>query len=553
MSDQRNMQTIRVLAIKATAGAGIGTSQQITEDPFKDAYGPDGVLEPPYPLLELSTLTEASDILRQCIDAYQANITGFGWAVKYNIDYESNEVSQEVKNQADAEWATLEQFLLHCNPERSFTKLNKMIVGDKELTGISYLEVLPYGDGEPCGFEYIPSHTIRMSPLDTQVIMVKRTILTPKGPQEVKWPMRFRRFLQIRGTSRTWFKQFGDPRILDRVTGQYVPDGQKINADRIANAILSFKIDVSWSSYGVPRYMGALMPMLGSRKAEELNNKYFDKGRHIPLAIVVENGMLTKKSFEELTEYMAGLEGVSNAHGFLLLEAEGIEKNATGEQADVKIRFEKLVDIMPKDALFLQYSEKSRNKVRSQFRLPGLYTGDSQDFTRATAYEAKKTTEEQVFQPEREELAHIYNNTVLPALGIKYVSLYFKGPSLSDQKEKSIAIAPYITAGAATPNMLLDALGELLGKTFEPFVEDWGNKPMALALKELELAAAASAAEPITASVELTVDPDDEILDEETKTIKQEILKLQKSTTINIIQILKELRDDIREALKDVA
>ena len=35
--------------------------------------------------------------------------------------------------------------------------------------------------------------------------------------------------------------------------------------------------------------------------------------------------------------------------------------------------------------------------------------------------------------------------------------------------------------------MLIDALGDLLGKSFEPFQGEWADKPLQILLKEMEL------------------------------------------------------------------
>ena len=41
--------------------------------------------------------------------------------------------------------------------------------------------------------------------------------------------------------------------------------------------------------------------------------------------------------------------------------------------------------------------KNNRDKIRSAFRLHPIYTGESQDYTRATADTARQVTEEQVF------------------------------------------------------------------------------------------------------------------------------------------------------------
>ncbi len=91
---------------------------------------------------------------------------------------------------------------------------------------------------------------------------------------------------------------------------------------------------------------------------------------------------------------MNGLEGVENAHKFLLLEAEGIAKgkNIHGDEeiAPVKVDIKSLAEILQEDALFLEYDQKNRDKIRSAFRLPHFIQ-----------VKLKITTERQLTQQER--------------------------------------------------------------------------------------------------------------------------------------------------------
>lgn len=84
-------------------------------------------------------------------------------------------------------------------------------------------------------------------------------------------------------------------------------------------------------------------------------------GRHVPAAITIENGMLSEDSYTQLQNYMNGLEGVENAHKFLLLEAEGIAKgkNIQGDEeiTPVKVEIKSLAEILQQDALFLEYDQ----------------------------------------------------------------------------------------------------------------------------------------------------------------------------------------------------
>jgi len=112
-----------------------------------------------------------------------------------------------------------------------------------------------------------------------------------------------------------------DPRTMNAATGEY---SEETPSNLVASEVINFKIGSG--TYGVPRWIGNIVNMYGARKAEELNYLYFKQGRHVPAAITVENGMLSESSYEQLQEYMNGIEGSDNAHKFLLLEVEGIPR-----------------------------------------------------------------------------------------------------------------------------------------------------------------------------------------------------------------------------------
>lgn len=112
--------------------------------------------------------------------------------------------------------------------------------------------------------------------------------------------------------------------MMDMRTGEYV---KTLSEEYRANEVIHLKIGSG--TYGIPRWVGNIVNLYGARKAEELNFMYFKQGRHVPAAITVENGMLSETSYKELHDYMNDLEGVENAHKFLLIEAEGIAKEKT--------------------------------------------------------------------------------------------------------------------------------------------------------------------------------------------------------------------------------
>lgn len=463
-------------------------SKAVDEDEFHGLYEDGAVLEPLYNPEQLTRLSENSDILQQCIDAYKTNIVGFGVDFDYDIDVDKQ--NESIQSALDKEWTKYENFFKFCNFDESYTEIMKKVVDDRERIGWGTLEVIEDAVGRPAGLEHIPAHKVRLCKRERKAITVKTMVPNDDGELiEITIMKKFRKFVQIVDSQKVFFKEFGDPRTLNCKTGLYdeaTPDEDK------ATSIMFFNIYCPYTPYGLPRYIGQLLNVQGNRKAEELNYTYFMDGRHMPMAIIVENGKLTDDSIQNISNS----KGDKARHKYLILEAEGAEKSVSigddDEKAKVNIRFEKLAEMLEKDGLFQDYCKNNRDKIRSAFRLHPIYTGESQDYTRATADTARQVTEEQVFQPEREDIAFKFNNTLKRVLEINQVSMKFVAPTISDKAEIATAIAPYVQAGAASPNMLIDALGDLLGKSFEPFEGEWADKPLQLLLKEMELEASQS-------------------------------------------------------------
>jgi len=311
---------------------------------------------------------------------------------------------------------------------------------------------------------------------------VEFTITENGVPKKIKRWKKFRRYVQMVNGKKVFFKEYGDPRVMNLTNGKF---DESTPEHLRATEVIHFKIGSG--TYGIPRWIGHIVSLYGARKAEELNYMYFKQGRHTPAAIVVENGMLSEQSFNQLQEYMNSIEGVENAHKFLLLEAEGIpqENFVDGEEkvTPVKVQIKSLAEVLQQDALFLEYDQKTREKLRSAFRLPPLYTGEAHEYNRATADTARKITEEQVFQPERNSLANKLNTLFLPALELQRVKITLKGPDFRDPVEIAKVLTPFINAGAVSPNDLRDLLGRVLGKTLEEWPEEF-NLPFQMVLRE---------------------------------------------------------------------
>lgn len=418
----------------------------------------------------LRGLVQNSTILPQCINAYKRNIAGFGIIIKY---IEDEKETDEMK----AEWNRLEKIIdlltMDCSTKEVFEK----VVEGREKYGISYIEVIRDMKGNVSQIEYINDpETIDMTcPLEPYVdidYFYKGEVITRKK--------KFKKYRQSVGGKTVYFKEFGDPRIMDRRSGMYLGSDKnvtEIDIDNQANELLEFKIGTMY--YGEVRWIGQVLTLDGNRRAEILNNNYFREGRHIPLMIIIKGGKLSEKSFGKLNSYMDDIKGENGQHGFIVLEAESEDTETNfedGSKVDVEIK--DLASILQKDELFQEYQDNGRRKTQSSFLLPDLYVGYTTDFNRATAQTAMEVTEKQVFQPERESLAWILNNVLLNGYGFKHVKAVFDEPDITNPDDLQKVLNVTERAGGMTMNDARDLTGKILNKQVENYPDEIGNMPL---------------------------------------------------------------------------
>lgn len=456
----------QVRIVKGTAPVEkADTSVQLTTS---EAYNAGDWITPPNDMRGLRQMVKHSTILPQCIRAYKNNIAGFGIGIRYVEDVE------ETPEMA-AEFKRAEEIVELLNTEQDTKEVFEDVIEARETYGIAYLEVIRNFSGEVVQIEFIketPSVS-KTKPLDPYI----PSIYYHHGKQ-VERKKRYCKYKQEIGGKTVYFKEFGDPRIMDKRDGLYLQEGQTIDLDNQANELMEFAIGTE--PYGEVRWIGQVLGVDGSRRAEGLNNNYFVNGRHTPLMIIVKNGTLTDDSFAKLQQYINDIKGEAGQHAFLLLETESSD-GRTDFEADEKpdIEIKDLASILQKDELFQDYLDNNRRKVQSAFQLPDLYVGYTTDFNRATAQTAQEVTEEQVFQPERKSLAWAINNRLLNGYQFKYVECYFLEPDISNPDDLAKILTICNNAGGLTPNKAKQIVLEALGEVSEDYPEEWGNIPLA--------------------------------------------------------------------------
>ena len=409
----------------------------------------------PYDRKSLRLMVEQSTILRQAIDAYAHNIAGYGFLPEY-VEETSNDTAKE------AEWNRLQETLDWMGFDEPLTKIFKQLVNDRETIGEAFIEVLRDNKGEVI-------ELVRVNPDDMEVSKPGAPVEVTIERMGVKKTAQ-RAFRRFRRGQKQFFKQFNDPRPMDRLTGDYLPEGQPGTATEIVHWKLGD------ADYGIPRWIGHVPSLAGARKAEELNYRYFTQGRHLPAAVIVSNGQLSEASEQQLSQYANDVGNENAQHKILVIELDGIDDDPTGESKQApKVELKSMTDMLQKDALFLEYDDKARDKLLSVFRLPPVYVGLSSDYNRATVEEARRIAEEQVFQPERVEIEMLFNRLLLPSYGFKHVKVALGAPELTDGE---LIIATLDKAGASlSVNEKRAVIGPLLGKELEPLKDEKYDLP----------------------------------------------------------------------------
>lgn len=507
-----------------------------TQDPASRPGGEDlaaqfagfGALEPPYEPEALCLLMEHSSSLRQNVDAYATNIDGFGHRLEPAIDFDADDVDerigdaiyierlaarergdlddaaplpptdeevaarkQELQRLARIERAHLESFFDFCCFDHSFVDLRRRTRQDLEVTGNAFWEVLRDGRGEVARLVYVPSYSVRLLPLDRDPVEVEdRVRVSPVTFDTVSTRRRLRRYVQIQGAEQVFFKTFGDPRVVSRRTGAVYETVEALldtnPDDGPATELVHFAVHSPRSPYGVPRWVGTLLAVLGSRQMEEVNYLYFENKSVPPLALLVSGGRLSEASVPRIERFIEeNLKGKDNFHKVLILEAEG-GGTGSGDTARAKIELRPLTEAQQQDALFQVYDERNIDKVGSAFRLPKLLRGESRDFNRATAESALRFAEDQVFQPERDEFDFLMNRRLLADMGIRFWRFRSQTPVTRDPERMTNMVEKLVRVGVLTPEEGRTLAGDIFNREFRKIGDDWTKRPITLTLAGIQ-------------------------------------------------------------------
>lgn len=446
------------------------------DDPFKGIYTAISgnsltILQPTYNLNSLVRLPKENNILQQCIDAMVTNCAGHGHRLNY-IGPEDQEESAE----ALAEAERLKGLLEYPNDEYSMQELLERMKRDKETIGASYMEVGRDEAGFPCMLAHVPGHTLRKTTKESEDVEVEVELPRNGKVEKIKIKKRFRRYVQIIGNRRVYFKEFGDPRKIDPENGD-VDDTMSLEDS--ANEIIVDEIYSPGEAYALPRWIGQMPAILGSRQAELTNLDFFKENAIPAAALLVSGGVVTQGSLDAIEEHFTALRGRAAMNRILVIETEGTAEaaDATGKVPAPRVDLKPLANERQQDGLFQTYDENNVVRVRSSFRLPAVFTGHSSDYTYATAKTSFEVAESQVFGPERNKTNEIINKRILAPFQPKFWEFRLQPPRITDPEEVINAWEALDKMGAMTPNQAIDMANEYFDLDINQIEGEWGNYP----------------------------------------------------------------------------
>lgn len=488
---------VKVTVVEVQKALGDGKSNALP-DQFREQglYNEGGVVEPLYNPAELVQIVQQSSILPQCIAAMVQNVHGFGFTLTAHPSLKPGE-GGKWPAAVQAEKDRLDFFFAYGHPTEKWDATRKKLWWDVEAAGNGYLELLRDGKGDLCGWEKLDPTEIRMTGVDRELTEFKVKARVGTEYKELTFRKRFRRYVQLSGgRPAVWFREYGDPRVdISSATGKPLA-AKEIEANvPSATEILHFGIYAPGTPYGVPRWVGNMPAVAGARAADEVNWSFFDNKATPPYFIMVSGGALSDGSIKRITDAVKGAKGRDKFHSAVILETAAAPLASAPGAKPSSITVQPMT--VQQDGLFQEYDHNSRAKVRSSFRLPPLFAGESEDYSHATAQASQEVAESQVFAPEREAFDDLVNRTVLADLGARFWTFQTNSGKETDPQQLTDIITKIAAEGGLTAGEVRMLAEEILGREFEelPKEADWLTMPLKVWLQKAGAEAQQQAAE----------------------------------------------------------
>lgn len=414
-----------------------GMSKQAPPDLFTNAYSEYGLIEPPYTPTYLTNLSSLNTYHARCVKTKALDVGGNGYTLNPIGDNPSEQNYQKLKEFFDQ------------LPSDLWVNSHQ----DAEEVGYAAVELIRYGDqpeGEPQSLVHIPSYTIRIH-------------------------KDFKKFMQLRGTGRAWFKLVDTDGEINNKTGnplgESIPELLEQEEGTRANEVIYYKTYSTMTDYyGMPDITPAIGAVYGDKSRNDYNISFF-QNFGIPAYVVTVSGdfedELTDPEDPESKTYLETqienhLHNIqSNPHSTLFLSIP----SRPGSDGKVEVNFEPLsVDV--KEASFRLYRSDNRDEIitahgMDPYRIGVTVTGS---LGGNTAIESKKNYKTSIIEPRQRLWEDLINKHIVRnGFGINDWEFKFNDIDVEDEQNDLQILTGLFQLGAVTPNQVIRRFGDRFG------------------------------------------------------------------------------------------
>ena len=375
------------------------------------------VIEPPHDLKKLMNWMDINVVHSSCVQTKVQDAFGVGFFLE-----PADEAKVEDK-ETDQNYKLLMDFFGRVNDKENIVSLMKKVGLDYEGCGNSYIEVSRDPAGVINGLYHINATT-------------------------VKWGKTKDKLVQQVGEKYIWFKLFGDDRILNRFSGEWVT---KADPDKVANEIIPAN-QYTWKSncYGLPEWMPGIFAMYGDLKEREYNMEFFTNYGVPAYALIVEGASLNKEVQEEITKYFETTLKGSNHKTLTLTTPKG-----------TTVKFERL-SVEQKEASFRVYKKDNRDDILTSHHVPPYRVGVAMEGALGgnVAKEMDRIYLDSVINPRQGTFDWIFTELIIKqGFEIEGWLFRFDDINIADNDKDSQIYDRYIKNGVMSPNEVRKEVG----------------------------------------------------------------------------------------------
>lgn len=261
-------KVLKVLYLDAQGEpAGDWASTQLPENPWETVQATTQLIEPPFPMGQLTFLAEMHPVHSSALEQKAADVCGKGWEwIADDPDVADEDLRDEMED-----W-----FQSLAPDEFDMRELVNTAWLDEETTGWGLLECARDPQGVVQRLYHVPAHTVK----------------THKNGFAL---------CQVRDSRKMWFRRWGSTDIAGKPVEVNMRNGSITNVpeDQRANDLLVIKRPSRRSTwYGIPGYISAIGWITLALAARD-DNLYFFSNRREPRWAIILTGMAEDTEIEE--------------------------------------------------------------------------------------------------------------------------------------------------------------------------------------------------------------------------------------------------------------